>query len=131
MISWEVCSVYTPVRQLSGYYIYGGRLVIKLPFSSCFWCIFLTLGAHAQRGYDSWVCVSVKSHLTSGASVCPENTVTYSAGNGGQKIGDVFSETTPLLRQQQMSDVETSVPFSWQSGVSPPPHTCTHLHSVH
>ena len=31
------------------------------------------------------VCVSVKSHLTSGTSVHPENTVTYSAGNGGQK----------------------------------------------
>ena len=27
------------------------------------------------------VCVSVKSHLTSGASVRPENAVTYSAGN--------------------------------------------------
>ena len=32
------------------------------------------------------VCVSVKSHLTSGVSVRPENTVTYSAGNGGQKF---------------------------------------------
>ena len=32
------------------------------------------------------VCLSVKSHLTSGASVRTENTVTYSAGNGGQKI---------------------------------------------
>ena len=32
------------------------------------------------------VCVSVKSNLTPGASVRPENTVTYSAGNGGQKI---------------------------------------------
>ena len=42
------------------------------------------------------VCVSVKSHLTSGASVCPENTVTYSAGNGGQKICGVFFETTPF-----------------------------------
>ena len=31
------------------------------------------------------VCVSVKSHLTSGASVRPENTVMYSVG-GGQKI---------------------------------------------
>ena len=31
------------------------------------------------------MCVSVKSHLTSGASVRPENSVTYSAGNGGQK----------------------------------------------
>ena len=32
------------------------------------------------------VCVSVKSHLTSGASVSPENHVTYSADNGGQKF---------------------------------------------
>ena len=32
------------------------------------------------------VCLSVKSHLTSGVSVRPENTVTYSAGNGGQKF---------------------------------------------
>ena len=31
------------------------------------------------------VCVSVKSHLTSGAPVRPETSVTYSAGNGGQK----------------------------------------------
>ena len=40
----------------------------------------------------------VESHLTSGASVRPENTVTYSAGNGGQKICVVFSETAPLQR---------------------------------
>ena len=40
------------------------------------------------------MCVSVKSP---GASVCPENTVTYSAGNGGQKICGVFSET-PLFK---------------------------------
>ena len=44
------------------------------------------------------LCVSVKSHLTSGASVHPENTVTYSAGNGGQNNCGVFSETTPLQR---------------------------------
>ena len=31
------------------------------------------------------VCVSVKSHLTYGASVCPENAFTYSAGNEGQE----------------------------------------------
>ena len=39
--------------------------------------------------------LSVKSHLTNGASVRPENTVMYSAaaGNGGQKICEVFSET--------------------------------------
>ena len=64
--------------------------------------LFLTLGAHAQEGYCSWVCVSVsvclsvKSHLTSGASVRPENTVVYSAGNGGQKICGVFFETAPF-----------------------------------
>ena len=42
------------------------------------------------------VCLSVKSHLTSGASVRSENTVTYSAGNGGQKICGVFLETAPF-----------------------------------
>ena len=41
---------------------------------------------------------SVKSHLTSEVSVGPEITVTYSAGNGGQKICGVFSETAPLQR---------------------------------
>ena len=50
--------------------------------------------AHMRsQGYGTWsrvsvclcVCLSVKSHLTSGASVRPENTVVYSAGNGGQK----------------------------------------------
>ena len=44
----------------------------------------LTLGVHVQEGYCSWVCVCV--HLTSGASVCPENSITYSADNEGQKI---------------------------------------------
>ena len=42
------------------------------------------------------VCVSVKSHLTYGASVRPENAVTYSAGNEGQNICGVFSENAPL-----------------------------------
>ena len=32
------------------------------------------------------VCVSVKSHLTSEASVRRENAATYSAGNEGQRI---------------------------------------------
>ena len=41
---------------------------------------------------------SDKSHLTSGASVRPENSVTYLAGNGGQNICGIFSETTPLRR---------------------------------
>ena len=40
------------------------------------------------------VCVSVKSHLTYGAPVRPENAVTYSAGNEGQKICGDLPETT-------------------------------------
>ena len=43
-------------------------------------CISLTIGAHAQRGLQYLVCVcvclSVKSHLTYGASVRPEKAVT-------------------------------------------------------
>ena len=38
-----------------------------------------------------------KSHLTSGASVRPETSVTYSGGNGGHKIRRVFSETASAL----------------------------------
>ena len=40
------------------------------------------------------VCLSVKSHLTYEASVRPENAVTYSAGNEGQKICGDLLETT-------------------------------------
>ena len=42
------------------------------------------------------MCLSVKSHLTSGPSVRPENTVAHSAGNRGQKICGVFFETAPF-----------------------------------
>ena len=44
------------------------------------------------------VCVSVKSHLTSGASVRPEIDATCFAGNEGQKICRIFSENAPLQR---------------------------------
>ena len=44
------------------------------------------------------MCVSVKSHLTSGVSVRPENSFMYSAGNGGKKICRVFSETASFKR---------------------------------
>ena len=40
------------------------------------------------------VCLSVKSHLTYGASVRPENAVMYSAGNEGQNICGDLPETT-------------------------------------
>ena len=62
-----------------------------------------------SEGYCSWVCVSVKSHLTYGASVRPENAVTYSAGNEGQKNCGVFSETAPLQRSSTPSVVRPCV----------------------
>ena len=55
------------------------------------------------------VCVSVRSHLTYGASVRPETTVTYSAGNEGQNVCGVFSETAPLQRSSTPSVVRLSV----------------------
>ena len=61
------------------------------------------------------VCLSVKSHLTYGASVRPENAVTYSAGNEGQNICGVFSETAPLQRSSTPSIVRPCV----QSAIFP------------
>ena len=47
-----------------------------------------------MRSEGTWSCVSVcLSHLTSGVSVRPENTVAYSVGNRGQKICGFFFET--------------------------------------
>ena len=51
------------------------------------------------------MCVSVKSHLTYGASVRPENAVTYSEGNEGKKICGVFSEDAPLPRSSGVAIV--------------------------
>ena len=67
------------------------------------------------------VCLSVKSHLTSGASVRPENAVTYSAGDEGQKICGVFSETAPLQRSSTPSVVRPCV----QSAIFP----CVYAHA--
>ena len=44
------------------------------------------------------VCLSVTSHLTSGASVHPENSVTNSTSNEGQNNCGDFSETALLQR---------------------------------
>ena len=41
------------------------------------------------------VCLFVKSHLTSGASACHENTAMYSAGKEGRICG-VLSETAEI-----------------------------------
>ena len=53
---------------------------------------YLILGTHVYM-YIARVtvlglslCVSVKPHLTSGASVCPENTVMYSVGRRSQYL---------------------------------------------
>ena len=58
------------------------------------------------EGYGSCrvcVCVPVKSHLTSGASVRPENAVTYSAGNEGQIFCGVFSKIDAFRRSSAPS----------------------------
>ena len=44
------------------------------------------------------VCLCAHQHLTSRASFRPENHITYSTGNEGEKICVDFSETAPLLR---------------------------------
>ena len=41
-----------------------------------------------------YVCLLIKSNLTYGASVRPENTAMYSAGNEGQKICGDLPKTT-------------------------------------
>ena len=60
-----------------------------------------------SEGYSTWVCVSVclsvKSHLTYGASVHPENAVTYSAGNEGQKTCGDLPETTAFKKHERKS----------------------------
>ena len=68
---------------------------------------YLTLGTHARFTVVAvsvcvCVCLSVKRHLTSGASVCPENAVTYSAGNEGQNICGVFSKTHAFQRSRAL-----------------------------
>ena len=71
-----------------------------------------------SEGYCSWVCLSVclsvKSHLTYGASVRLENAVTYSASKEGQKICGDLPETTAFksyavfrLTRCQISPLDT------------------------
>ena len=75
-----------------------------------------------SEGYCSWVCVSVKSHLTYGASLRPENAVTFSAGNEGQNVCGVFSDTAPLQRSSTPSIVRPCV----QSAIFPAESTHAH-----
>ena len=59
-----------------------------------------------SEGYCSCLSVSlIKSHLTSGASVRPENVVMNSAGNEGENTCRIFSETASLWRSNNPSVV--------------------------
>ena len=58
---------------------------------------------YGSRRVSVSVCVSVKSHLTSGRSVRHENAATHSAGNEGQNICGDFSDTAPLPRSSAPS----------------------------
>ena len=70
-------------------------------------CLCVFKWAYVVRFYIPSASVSVSAfsfrvfhapHLTSGASVCPESPVTYSAGNVNQKICGIFSESARLQR---------------------------------
>ena len=63
----------------------------------------ISLAHMYSEGYCSCPFCLFKSHLTSGAFVRPENTVTYSAGNRGQNICGFFSEIAPLWRSSTPS----------------------------
>ena len=66
--------------------------------------------------------MSVKSHLTSGASVCSENAVTNSVGDEGRKVCGVFSDTAPLPRS---SDPSLGWPYI-RSAIFPANNTHAH-----
>ena len=76
------------------------------------------------------VCVSVsfESHLTSEASVRPENTVTYSAGNKDQNICRVFSETAPLQRSSTLCIVRLLYGLHFHSTENAHAHYSTTYH---
>ena len=54
---------------------------------------------HSEGYCSRRVCLSVKSNLISGESVRPEDTLTHSAGNEGQKVRGVFSATAMWVLQ--------------------------------
>ena len=69
------------------------------------------------------VCLSVKSHLTSGASVRPENAVKYSVCNVGGKSCRNFSETISFQSYRTSCIVRVREVGHFLSGntrVSPP-----------
>ena len=63
------------------------------------------------------MCVSAKSHLTYGASVRPENAVTYSVGNKDQKFCWDMSKTTAfksyVAKHEQKSQLLITLAYPW------------------
>ena len=89
-------------------YVYMDMDMHLLVFLNCGCLIINSRRACAARvtvvGFVC-VCLSVKSHLTSGASVRPEINVTYLTDNDCQTICEIFSETAPLQRSSTPSVV--------------------------
>ena len=59
-------------------------------------CIIITLGAHAQRGYGSWVVCLSGLYLAGRAFIRSTNDATYLAGNEVENVCAILSETSPL-----------------------------------
>ena len=57
---------------------------------------FITLGAHAQRGYGSWVVCLSGLYLAGRAFIRSTNDATYLAGNEVENFCAILSETSPL-----------------------------------
>ena len=71
------------------------------------WPQLITLGAHAQRGYGSWlclcvcVCLSVTLHLTSRVFVRLTKDTTYVTGNEGQDFRFLWKCSVAKLERFQ------------------------------
>ena len=74
-----------------------------------------------------YIPIVIKSHLTYGASLRPENAVTYSAGNEGKHFCGVFSKTDALQRSSTPSVVRPCV----QSAIFPAESTHAHYSIYH
>ena len=83
------------------------ELVHKHPaYTPCFpWKDVVTLGAHAQRGYGSWVvCL---------AFIRSTNDATYLAGNEVENICAILSETSPLQTTGIVRLTSAAAIFPW------------------
>ena len=72
-----------------------------------------------SEGYNSWVCVSVKSHLTYGASIRPGNAVTYSIGKNGKIFSGDLPETTAFksyaAKHERKSQLLIVLTYPWSA----------------